>query len=242
MSKPPQKPINCLICKCDQAGSLRAISDTTGNIIKEVTYDTFGNILSDSNEAFKVPFGFAGGLYDKDTKLTRFGYRDYDAYTGKWTAKDPIGFSGGDSNLYGYVLGDAVGGIDPSGLVDLNLFGKNTFLYYLAKMHGLLHFGYTIGAHGSGPWNQTGRGPIYPTPEQLRDMMIENGYKDGSVTLLSCETGDGGYNSYAQKLADLLQEIVYAPTGYYEYGLFGYYGTSDGKGLTAFHPTYRDSK
>ena len=100
----------------DQVGTLRAVSDINHNIIKDITYDTFGNILSDSNEAFKVPFGFAGGLYDSDTKLTRFGYRDYDAYTGKWMAKDPIGFSGGDSNLYGYVLGDPVNKIDPNGL------------------------------------------------------------------------------------------------------------------------------
>jgi len=55
-------------------------------------------------------------LYDAETKLTRFGYRDYDAYTGKWTAKDPIGFDGGDSNLYGYVFGDPVGLFDPFGL------------------------------------------------------------------------------------------------------------------------------
>jgi len=99
----------------DQVGSLRAISDSNGHIIKEVTYDTFGTILSDSNEAFKVPFGFAGGLYDTDSKLTRFGYRDYDAETGKWTAKDPIDFAGGDSNLYGYVLQDPVGFVDPTG-------------------------------------------------------------------------------------------------------------------------------
>jgi len=105
----------------DQVGSLRAITDTNHNIIKEVSYDTFGKLLSDSHEAFKVPFGFAGGLYDSDTKLTRFGYRDYDAYTGKWTAKDPIGFDGGDSNLYGYVLGDPVGGIDPMGLSKLTI-------------------------------------------------------------------------------------------------------------------------
>ena len=104
----------------DQVGSLRAVSDTQMNIVKEITYDTFGNVLTDSNEAFKVPFGFAGGLYDVDTKLTRFGYRDYDAYTGKWTAKDPIGFQGGDSNLYGYVLGDPVGGFDSNGLWTLS--------------------------------------------------------------------------------------------------------------------------
>jgi RHS repeat-associated protein len=53
-----------------------------------------------------------------DTELTRFGYRDYDAQTGKWTAKDPIGFDGGDTNLYGYVLGDPVNGFDPLGLHD----------------------------------------------------------------------------------------------------------------------------
>ena len=113
----------------DQVGSLRAVSDSNHNIIKEVTYDTFGNILSDSNEAFRVPFGFAGGLKDNDTGLVRFGYRDYDPYTGKWTAKDPIGFSGGDSNLYGYVLGNPVSFVDPEGL--------SVYCVYQIKKHRL---------------------------------------------------------------------------------------------------------
>ena len=104
----------------DQVGSLRAVSDAQQHIVKEIVYDTYGNILSDSNPMLSVPFGFAGGLYDTDTKLTRFGYRDYDAYTGKWTAKDPIGFDGGDSNLYGYVLGDPVGFFDANGLEAFN--------------------------------------------------------------------------------------------------------------------------
>jgi len=55
-------------------------------------------------------------LYDRDTKLVHFGFREYDPFTGRWTAKDPILFAGGDSNLYGYVLGDPVSGIDPEGL------------------------------------------------------------------------------------------------------------------------------
>jgi uncharacterized protein RhaS with RHS repeats len=62
----------------DHLGSPRLIIDTTtGLIIQRLDYDPFGNILLDTNPGFQ-PFGFAGGLYDQDTKLTRFGARDYD--------------------------------------------------------------------------------------------------------------------------------------------------------------------
>ena len=99
----------------DQVGTLKAVIDVDGNVVKALTYDIFGNILNDTNESLHVNLGFAGGLYDKDTKLTRFGYRDYDSQTGKWTAKDPIGFRGGDTNLYRYVLNDPVNLVDPEG-------------------------------------------------------------------------------------------------------------------------------
>jgi RHS repeat-associated protein len=100
----------------DQVGSLRLITDNAGNSIKRVDYDSFGNIISGSNPSFAIPFGFAGGLHDPDTKLVRFGYRDYMPEIGKWTAKDPILFAGGDSNLYGYVQNDPVNFVDPEGL------------------------------------------------------------------------------------------------------------------------------
>jgi RHS repeat-associated protein len=72
-------------------------------------------VLLDTNPGFQ-PFGFAGGLYDRDTGLVRFGARDYDPETGRWTAKDPILFEGGDANLYGYVQNDPVNWRDPPGL------------------------------------------------------------------------------------------------------------------------------
>ncbi|MCP4494259.1 MAG: RHS repeat-associated core domain-containing protein [Gammaproteobacteria bacterium] len=77
-------------------------------------YDTWGNVALDTNPGFQ-PFGFAGGIYDLHTGLARFGARDYDASTARWTSKDPIRFGGGDFNLYGYVLNNPVNNIDPEG-------------------------------------------------------------------------------------------------------------------------------
>lgn len=105
----------------DQVGSLRAVADASGNIVKQIEYDSFGYVINDTNPGFAVPFGFAGGLYDKNTGLVRFGYRDYDPDTGRWTAKDPIGFAGGDSDLYGYCLNDPINFVDPYGLEGLLL-------------------------------------------------------------------------------------------------------------------------
>jgi RHS repeat-associated protein len=100
----------------DQLGSPELVVNTvTGAIAEQITYDEFGNVLSDTNPGFQ-PFGFAGGLYDQDTKLVRFGARDYNSAVGRWTAKDPILFAGGDTNLYSYVLNDPISLVDPGGL------------------------------------------------------------------------------------------------------------------------------
>jgi RHS repeat-associated protein len=100
----------------DQIGSLRVVTDSIGNAAKRIDYDSFGNILGDSNPAFTVPFGFAGGLHDRDIGLVRFGARDYDPDIGRWTAKDPIFFAGGDTDLFGYVQNDPINFVDPFGL------------------------------------------------------------------------------------------------------------------------------
>lgn len=100
----------------DQLGSPRALVDTeSGAVVQEIDYDEFGRVLRDTNPGFQ-PFGYAGGIQDRDTGLVRFGARDYDPDAGRWTTKDPIGFAGGDANLYGYVLADPINLTDPSGL------------------------------------------------------------------------------------------------------------------------------
>ena len=99
----------------DQVGSLRIVADALGNVVKRIDYDSFGTIINDTNPVLQIPFGFAGGLHDRDVGLVRFGLRDYDPETGRWTAKDPIGFAGQNTDLYGYCLNDPINNIDPTG-------------------------------------------------------------------------------------------------------------------------------
>ena len=60
----------------DQVGSLRAVVDGQGEVVKEIVYDSFGNILRETNPGLKLPFGFAGGLHDRDLGMVRFRFRD----------------------------------------------------------------------------------------------------------------------------------------------------------------------
>jgi RHS repeat-associated protein len=99
----------------DHLGSVRLVVDAvTGAVLQRMDYDEFGVIVIDTNPGFQ-PFGFCGGLYDGLTGLTRYGARDYDAENGRWTTKDPIGFDGGQYNLYLYVGADPVNNIDTTG-------------------------------------------------------------------------------------------------------------------------------
>ncbi|MER2556000.1 MAG: PKD domain-containing protein [Candidatus Competibacter denitrificans] len=98
----------------DHLGNPRLVVNTaTGVIVQQMEYDESGNVLTDTNPGFQ-PFGFAGGIYDRDTGLVRFGARDYDTGSGRWMAKDSIGLRGG-INVYSYAMNQSINFIDPEG-------------------------------------------------------------------------------------------------------------------------------
>jgi len=100
----------------DQIGSPRVVTDAAGVVVKEIEYDSFGKRLTDTNPAFELHIGYAGGLEDTATGMVRFGYRDYDQDAGRWTARDPILYDGGQANLYAYSGNNPVNQRDPTGL------------------------------------------------------------------------------------------------------------------------------
>jgi RHS repeat-associated protein len=102
------------------------MSDSRGYVNQEavhvayhpiIDYDEFGRVVAESGTAEVQPFRFAGGLYDPDTKLVRFGGREYDAETGRWLEREPVLFGGVDANLYAYALNDPVNIIDRNGRI-----------------------------------------------------------------------------------------------------------------------------
>jgi RHS repeat-associated protein len=148
----------------DHLGSVRlVVNATTGAIAQRIDYDEWGNATYVSGAPDFQPFGFAGGLTDRDTGLERFGARDYDPRVGRWTSKDPIDFEGG-YNHYAYVLADPVNGIDVDGLEPLFGYGEALGFYGRTSLQGLAAF-----ADGLNPFGDPFAGSAYdPCDPTLR--------------------------------------------------------------------------
>jgi RHS repeat-associated protein len=93
-----------------------AFDDTTDttSIIDHRTFDSFGNITSDSNGNFQIVFGFTGRYFDFYTSLQNNLNRWYDPLVGLWPSEDPI--QDDFDNSYRYVGNGATLYVDPDGL------------------------------------------------------------------------------------------------------------------------------
>ena len=79
-------------------------------------FNSFGQLHSQTGSADDVGDGYTGRYDDSWTGLQWNGERWYDPNVGRWLTEDPLGFAGGDSNLYRYVGNSPTNATDPRGL------------------------------------------------------------------------------------------------------------------------------
>jgi RHS repeat-associated protein len=112
----------------DALGSIIRMTDQNANTAQTIRYDTFGNIKSISNPLLIQPYTYTGREFDIESGFYYMRNRYYDPKTGRFTTKDPIGFNGGDVNLFRYVGNNPVNDTDPYGLI-----GIDSVLKWLGK-------------------------------------------------------------------------------------------------------------
>ena len=103
----------------DIQGTVWGYVDSQNNVVASWTYDAWGNVLSEDISPSTVAlasirYRFQGREWSAATGLINFRMRWYDAETGRWLSKDPIGLSGG-LNLYAFCGDNPANCIDPSG-------------------------------------------------------------------------------------------------------------------------------
>ncbi len=229
----------------DHLGSVRLVVDSsTGAVAQRLSYSPWGEVLEDTNPGFQ-PFGFAGGLYDPDTGLVRFGARDFDPSIGRWTCQDPVRFVGGE-NLYAYCGQDPINHTDPSGLRP-----RESIMEAITQRAQTFHLSYWGGAGqdaqivgncvGDTVDGQTGTPPgfeHYLSFEKGSQFLRDRGYKNCDPKLGAIAKFKGHWGTVVD--FDLNGEpIIYGRDG--DYGIWSG-SESDWEGLYGKPEYYYDPK
>ena len=94
-------------------GSVIALTDETGTVKTQYTYDPFGNTIV-SGEPSDNPFQYTGREND-GANLYYYRARYYSPELQRFISEDPIGFEGGN-NLFAYLSNNPINKSDPLGL------------------------------------------------------------------------------------------------------------------------------
>ena len=98
----------------DGLGSVRQVLDTDEATQNAYNYYAFGSQYGSPTANVTNPYRYTSRRYDAESALHYYRWRMYVDSSGRFTARDPVGFEGG-SNLYVYVQNMAANGVDPRG-------------------------------------------------------------------------------------------------------------------------------
>ena len=101
----------------DALGTIRLITDGSGNVVGTGSYSPWG--VPDSGSLTLNGFGFAGEQIDPESGFVYLRRRSYDPTTGRFLTPDPLGLPGSGVNLYAYVHNNPLVRTDPTGQQDV---------------------------------------------------------------------------------------------------------------------------
>ncbi|MFO0697903.1 MAG: RHS repeat-associated core domain-containing protein [Nitrospira sp.] len=113
------KGANTFFYHQDGLGSVTELTDSAGATVKGYSYDAYGNIL-ESPGTLEQPYTYTGRELDSESGLYYYRARYYDATTGRFLQKDPIGQADGN-NLYPYVNNNPLNLVDPAGTATITI-------------------------------------------------------------------------------------------------------------------------
>jgi RHS repeat-associated protein len=101
----------------DHLGSIREVTDASGNVRARYAYDPFGRRSRVAGD-LEADFGFAGMFFAAEVNLAFTRFRVYDPNLGRWLSRDPLKNAEliEGPNLYAYVGNKPVSRTDPLGL------------------------------------------------------------------------------------------------------------------------------
>jgi RHS repeat-associated protein len=175
---------------CDLAQYNPGTGTTT--VVDHRVYDSFGNLVSQTNAAVDFLFGLAGRPTDPATGNVNDLNRWYQSSTGDWLSKDPTGFDAGDTNVYRYVGNSPTNASDPTGMFWDWVCGgiKGTGQGVLNIVNGVQDLGIGVANAPAAAWNGIGwleekagilnpddpvRAPYIPSPDWSRETVTHEG-------------------------------------------------------------------
>ena len=129
----------------DHLGTPQKLTAQNGMLVWSATYSTFGEASVDI-ETVKNNLRFPGQYYDAETGLHYNGNRYYDPRVGRYMSVDPIGFVGGDNNLYAYANSNPLNQFDHLGMASFRDIQAHELFYtwhmgWIDEKHALRNAG-----------------------------------------------------------------------------------------------------
>jgi RHS repeat-associated protein len=129
---------NSLYCyHFDATGHTVALTNAGKTVVNKYAYTPFG-VITGQTETIPQPFKYAGqhGVMAESNGFYYMRARYYDPAVKRFISEDPLGFDGGDLNLYAYCGNSPVMGVDPLGLCEQGLGYFSAAKRYMAGTGG----------------------------------------------------------------------------------------------------------